>query len=184
MNNIVRVQATELLREVMVRNKSVMSNDIRNAFMIVATLIATATYQGALSPPGGFHHVDAAATNNTLIPGHGASNSSIFYEGKTVMSNHIFSAFSIVNMLAFATSILTIISLIPRKVGWFLMYASSLLLGFSYFISMIVISPIDHTTTVMSGIFMGLIPIFAVAAVFFFKPGQENWNSMIDLSGL
>jgi len=109
-----------------------MSNEIRNNYMIVATLIATATYQAALSPPGGFHQIDAAATNNTLIPVHGASNSSKFLEGKSVISNAGFILFSTTNTFAFLTSSLTIIYLMPRNVGWFLMCASSWLLVISH----------------------------------------------------
>ena len=151
-----------------------MSNEIRNAYLIVATLIATATYQAALSPPGGFHEIDSAATNNTLIQGHGASNSSKVHEGKSVMSNTNFLAFSTTNMFAFVTSILTIIFLMPRNVGWFLMYASSWLLVISYFFSMTVISPNDLTTNLMSSIFFVLLPILAVASILFFMPQQEN----------
>jgi len=134
----------------------------------VATLIATATYQAALSPPGGFHQIEAAATNNTLIQGHGASNSSKVYEGKSVMSNADFLTFLTTNMLAFWTSILTIIYLMPKKVGWFLMYGSLLLLGFNHFFSMTVISPADVTKSFISTIFFCLIPTFAAAAVIFF----------------
>ncbi|TKY66479.1 Transcriptional corepressor LEUNIG [Spatholobus suberectus] len=50
------------------------SEEIRNAYLVVATLIATTTYQAALSPPGGLHQTDVE-TNNTLS--HVASNSSI-----------------------------------------------------------------------------------------------------------
>jgi len=150
-----------------------MSNEIRDAYLIVATLIATATYQAALSPPGGFHQIDSASSNNTLI-GHGASNSSKVHEGKSVMSNTNFLAFSTTNMFAFLTSILTIIFLMPRNVGWFLMYASSLLLAQSYFFSMTVISPNDLTTYIMASIFFVIVPIVAVASISFFIPQQEE----------
>jgi len=147
-----------------------MSNEIRNAYMTVATLIATATYQAERSPPGGFHKIAAAGTNNTLIQGHGASNSSKVYEGKSVMSNINFIAFSTTNMFAFMTSILTIILLMPRNVGWILMYAASWLLVISYFFSMTVISPNDLTTNVMSSISLTLLPILVVTSILFFVP--------------
>ncbi|ESW05231.1 hypothetical protein PHAVU_011G163200 [Phaseolus vulgaris] len=48
-NNLVRAEARD---------------EIQNAYLIVATLIATSTYQAVLSPPGGFHLIDSAGTNN------------------------------------------------------------------------------------------------------------------------
>ena len=42
-----------------------MSEEERNAYLVVAALIATATYQAALSPPGGLYPSDVGTNNNT-----------------------------------------------------------------------------------------------------------------------
>ncbi|BAT89489.1 hypothetical protein VIGAN_06045300 [Vigna angularis var. angularis] len=84
------------MREWLIRktgNRGNMSDEIRRVYLIVATLVATATYNAAVSPPGGVHQ--AAGTNNTAI--HVASNSSKVYEGKSVMSTSNFMLFSITN---------------------------------------------------------------------------------------
>ncbi|KAI5418845.1 hypothetical protein KIW84_043173 [Lathyrus oleraceus] len=43
------------------------SEEQRNAFLIVATLIATATYQSALSPPGGVYQGDATSSSQGKV---------------------------------------------------------------------------------------------------------------------
>ncbi|GAU46593.1 hypothetical protein TSUD_186620 [Trifolium subterraneum] len=55
------------------------SEEQRNAFLIVATLIATATYQSALSPPGGVYQGNAEDNNN-------ATNTTSKEIGKSVIS--------------------------------------------------------------------------------------------------
>ena len=159
-----------LIRKTGMRGK--MSYETRNAYLIVATLIATATYQAALSPPGGFHQIDSASSNNTLI-GHGASNSSKVHEGKSVMSSASFIEFSTTNMFAFMTSSLAIIYLMPRNVGRFLLVASSVLLLISYYLAMNVISPNNITNKVMLAIWL-LLPILEWACIMAFKPQQEK----------
>ena len=123
-----------------------MSNDIRNMYLIVTTLIATTTYEAVLSSPGGFHQIDATGTNNTPILDHEPSNSSKVFEGKSVIQNITFFTFSTTNMCAFITSILTIILMMPRNVGWCLLYLPTSLLLISYSVSMMVISPVPVGT--------------------------------------
>ena len=151
-----------------------MSNEVRNAYMIVATLVATATYQAMLSPPGGFHQIDAAGTNNTVILGDGPSNSSKVYEGKSVMSDTKFLEFSTTNFLAFMTSIFTIILLMPKNVGWFLLYGSILLLTMGYSLSMTVISPNRSSTLVMFLILMAVLPALVLAFSLLYTPRSKS----------
>jgi len=150
--------------------KESMSNDTRDVYMIVATLVATATYQATLSPPGGFYQIDGTGSNNTVTQGHGPSNSSQVYAGKSVMSIMNFLMFSITNMCAFLPSIITIIVLMPRNVGWLLLYESTWLLAVSYLFSIIVISPNYITTYVLISIFFVLLPVLWAASFVFFTP--------------
>ncbi|CAJ1978537.1 unnamed protein product [Sphenostylis stenocarpa] len=150
-----------------------MSKEMRSAYLVVATLVATATYHAALSPPGGLHQIDAAGTNNTLIHGHVASNSSKIYEGKSVMSNENFVAFSTMNMCAFVLSTLTIIGLLPKNVAWLLLYASTWLLIINFYFSMTVTSPTDLTTNLVACIFCVFVLFFAVVPIPFFVTGNE-----------
>ncbi|ESW05240.1 hypothetical protein PHAVU_011G164100 [Phaseolus vulgaris] len=149
--------------------KEKMSNEIRNAYMIVATLIATTTYQAVWSPPGGFRQINAVGTNNTVIQDHGPSNSSKFYEGKSVMSETKFMPFSTTNAWAFMTAIITIILLMPRNVGWFLLYLPTWLLVMSYSVSIMVISPSDITANLMTSFYLVLLVVLILACLLFFK---------------
>ncbi|GKV28506.1 hypothetical protein SLEP1_g37550 [Rubroshorea leprosula] len=48
-----RMSWSQKLRRTMVRQNNMISSDMRNAMLVVAVLILTATYQACLSPPGG-----------------------------------------------------------------------------------------------------------------------------------
>ncbi|GKU87086.1 hypothetical protein SLEP1_g1537 [Rubroshorea leprosula] len=48
-----RMSWSQKLRRTMVRQNNMISSDMRNAMLVVAVLILTATYQTCLSPPGG-----------------------------------------------------------------------------------------------------------------------------------
>ncbi|ESW05237.1 hypothetical protein PHAVU_011G163800 [Phaseolus vulgaris] len=138
--------------------KEKMSNEIRNTYMIVATLIATTTYQSVLSP-GGFRQVDEGGTNTTLF----------LAQGTSVMSDTEFMAFSTANLFAFTTSILTITWLMPKNVGWYLLYVSTWFLAISYLMSIMIISPNDFTAELMVSFYDVLLPVLAVVSFLFFK---------------
>ncbi|MCH84155.1 ankyrin repeat protein [Trifolium medium] len=75
----------------MSRVKNLISEEQRNTSMIIVTLIVTATYQSALSPPGGFNSSDnnvniTTSTNSTI--------SSLGAAGKSVLSKQDFLWFS------------------------------------------------------------------------------------------
>ncbi|XP_068466141.1 ankyrin repeat-containing protein BDA1-like [Phaseolus vulgaris] len=142
--------------------KEKMSNETRNAYMIAATLVATATYQTILSPPGGLHQIDAANTNNTIIPD---SQVSIVYEGTSVLSPSDFMFFSTVNTCAFLTSTIAITYMMPKHVGGFLLYGSIHLLTMSYFLSLMIISPKPGNFSNL--VFLVFIPIQTLASILF-----------------
>lgn len=115
-----------------------MSEEQRNAFLVVATLVATATFQAALSPPGGLHLIDVIGTNHTLT--HLASNSSTT-EGKSIMPKGYFILFSTINTCAFIASAATILFILPKKFPFGMLYMSIWLLVADYVISMNFITP-------------------------------------------
>jgi len=110
-------------------NKNI-SEEQRSTWMIVATLVATATYESMVSPPGGVYQATASAYN----------------VGKSVLSNPDFRTFCIMNMTSFYISIIAILiltpadriigSLMPVPVGFFV---------YCYLSSMDSISPITTT---------------------------------------
>jgi len=154
-----------LIRKTGTRGK--MSDEIRRVYLIVATLVATATYNAALRPPGGLHQIQAAGT----LVDHVASNSSKVSEGKSVMSNSNFMLFSITNTSAFIVSLFSIIFMMPRNVGWLLLYSSAGLLLYSYAISLMVVSPNDVNANFSGAIFIVLfVPIMALGGIVFSSP--------------
>ncbi|CAI8608389.1 unnamed protein product [Vicia faba] len=73
----------------------------RNTWLIVATLVATATYQSALSPPGGIYQASAGNDNNLNIT---SANSTLLTPnnaGESVLSGPEFCMFLILNMTSF-----------------------------------------------------------------------------------
>ncbi|KAG2263917.1 hypothetical protein Bca52824_070996 [Brassica carinata] len=76
------------------RHGSQESNDFRNAILVVAVLIVTATYQAGLSPPGGYWQDDYAPDSDN---GHTAGqmtmsfNLALFFISATVLpSSHLY----------------------------------------------------------------------------------------------
>ncbi|CAL0333750.1 unnamed protein product [Lupinus luteus] len=66
----------------MLRIRGDISEEQRNAFLVVAVLVATATYQAALNPPGGFYQANAGYNNQNTSSG----NVSEGKAGTSVMS--------------------------------------------------------------------------------------------------
>ncbi|RDX66382.1 hypothetical protein CR513_54852, partial [Mucuna pruriens] len=140
-----------------------MTDEIRNAYLVVATLIATATYQAALSPPGGLHQT-MVGTDSTLS--HEAPNlllnskPSFGNEEKSSMSDKDFITVSITNMFCFIASTFAIVSLLPRTniAAWLLLYLSMILLQTSYIFSILVMCP-THLTTVFILVIYGFLEV-------------------------
>ncbi|KAL7142014.1 hypothetical protein ABFS83_08G093900 [Erythranthe nasuta] len=89
-----------------------MTGDMRNALLVVAVLIATAAYQGVLSPPGGFNQGNNGNTNFT-DNSTTTTTRSFDASGKTVMSKKDFEYFMSCNSGALAFSLGVIVLLIP-----------------------------------------------------------------------
>ncbi|XP_010054823.2 ankyrin repeat-containing protein BDA1 [Eucalyptus grandis] len=108
-----------------------------NMILVVATLIATGTYQAALSPPGGYWQDDSdPVTNSTSIV------QKPHMAGNMILGGSKVYFFTVLNSLAFYTSIITIwataIGLLPDT---FIVYLSVLILGLTFFVSIIVEFP-------------------------------------------
>ena len=85
-------------------------SDVRTALLTVAVLMATATYQAGLSPPGGVWQDDHLHRNDTLIAPAGASVMG-------TRNKYVFYAFILFNSLGFYTSLYVI---------WFVTYGAPL----------------------------------------------------------
>ncbi|KAK2408189.1 ankyrin repeat-containing protein BDA1 [Trifolium repens] len=118
-------------------------NDIldeqRNTWLIIATLVATATYQSILSPPGGFYQPDATAKNLNIT----SSNSTITSNaGKSVLSVVHFNVFSHLNIFSFIVSTMAMLVMTPwGGVGSTLIFGPVVWFAASYLYSMWLITP-------------------------------------------
>ncbi|KAJ1382508.1 PGG domain [Sesbania bispinosa] len=117
------------------RLKRRISNDTRNALLVVAILFATSTYEAALNPPGGVYQAETKPNRG------GVGDAFQENSGKAVMKLQTFCLFWSFNTCSFYLSILMICLLMPR--GRISVIVTSPLALFSgcYVFSMYVISP-------------------------------------------
>ncbi|KAL1218334.1 Ankyrin repeat-containing protein BDA1 [Cardamine amara subsp. amara] len=101
------------------------TSDSRNAILVVAVLIVTATYQAGLSPPGGFWQDDSSNP--------GDDNSHV--AGQMTLSFYNALVFYILNGIAFFSSLYVIIILIVGLPMWTVLYGSTAALGIANFAS-------------------------------------------------
>ncbi|KAG2330395.1 hypothetical protein Bca52824_001575 [Brassica carinata] len=113
-NNLLGLSNLSLTREM-----SVNTSEHRDAILVVAILIATATYQAGLSPPGGFWQESGRMTMSLI--------DALFFFG--------------LNGFAFITSLYVIIVLIIGLPMWKLIYASTAALSTAVLASYLTIFP-------------------------------------------
>ncbi|KAG5032755.1 hypothetical protein AAZX31_06G225400 [Glycine max] len=152
-------------RNFFLRFRRYMSEEERNAYLVVAALIATATYQAALSPPGGLYPSNVGTNNNTshVVASTDSINdkSSIPKDGNSIMSATEFNLFSIANTCSFMASTFAIVLLLPRmNVIWYLLYPPPFFLQMSFCIAMMVISPTPLNAYVVMLIFIVCMLLF------------------------
>ncbi|GLT93130.1 hypothetical protein SLE2022_109350 [Rubroshorea leprosula] len=97
---------SEKLQQYLARQNNKISNDMRNAMLIVAALILTASFQTCLSPPGGLWQGDGNS-NNTITP-----NSSV---GLSVIPCSEFGFVFATNTATFLTSTCIVFFLLPDE---------------------------------------------------------------------
>ncbi|KAJ8760734.1 hypothetical protein K2173_017840 [Erythroxylum novogranatense] len=129
------------------REKVLMSNETRNAVLVVAILIATATYQAVLNPPGGLSQaIPTSFTLNGTLPTRDSTNNTSltgelkYSDPKPYFSDLVFwTLFIAFNTIAFLMSLIKIITLFPRGPYFFLPLVLPLLC--CYGSSIVYISP-------------------------------------------
>ncbi|RDX69201.1 Ankyrin repeat-containing protein BDA1, partial [Mucuna pruriens] len=122
------------------------TDEQRNAFLIVAALVATATYQSALSPPGGVYQANAVDnTNPTSSFNSTATAANNYNAGTSVMSLGDFLALWSLNTLSLFVSTMTMFILTPSGTIGRVLFTPMYLFVNSYLYSMKVISPNSAT---------------------------------------
>ncbi|CAL5196992.1 unnamed protein product [Lathyrus oleraceus] len=129
------------VRICILRIRSNILEEQRNTWLIAATLVATATYQSGLSPPGGIYQVSASDDHNMNITSSNSTISTPKNAGFSVLSGPGFFMFSILNMTSFFLSTIAIIIMIPSGTMDGVVVVPVLSFTLSYLFSMIMISP-------------------------------------------
>lgn len=124
-----KVSFMERLKISIVRYKKSMTSDTLNVQLVVAVLIATATYQATLSPPGGLRQDDNKGT------------SAPSQAGKVIMGPQAFLCFWIFNTTALLTTTMAILFLIPTGYLSTLLITPLCLFFCCYALSMSIVSP-------------------------------------------
>ncbi|XP_016482562.1 ankyrin repeat-containing protein BDA1-like [Nicotiana tabacum] len=109
-----------------------LSNDVRNALLVVAILIATATYQALLSPPGDVTQGDGSTT--TTAGGGGRP-------GTVVLPKKYFNPITYTNTICFVISVGLIIFLVQTSRYSLPLQMSLVFMMLSYMISLLAIFP-------------------------------------------
>ncbi|XP_010519959.1 PREDICTED: ankyrin repeat-containing protein At2g01680 [Tarenaya hassleriana] len=99
------------------------SSDLRSSVLVVAILIATATYQAGLSPPGGYWQED----------------NEDHFAGKMILRTQFAVIFYGLNGIAFFSSVSVILILIIGLPMWKVMYGATAALGIANFTSFLAI---------------------------------------------
>ncbi|XP_029124633.1 ankyrin repeat-containing protein BDA1-like [Cajanus cajan] len=122
------------------------TEDQRNALLGVAALIATATYQSVLSPPGGVFQ--ASADNNNINTTSSNSTATEGNAGTSVLNEGDFLTLSIINSLCILVSTVTIHILTPSGIVGSILITPMFWFAYCYLYSMKVISPTNATQIV------------------------------------
>ncbi|KAJ9160115.1 hypothetical protein P3X46_025546 [Hevea brasiliensis] len=126
------------------RDNVLMPDGNRNAVLVVAVLITTATYQAVLSPPGGLWQADPTLISSDSSHINATANSTNIHKlepmpGTSVLECNDWTGFSILNSWAFYTAILKINNIFPG--GPYSILPLTLPLVLCYTLSMIFTSP-------------------------------------------
>ncbi|XP_039046843.1 ankyrin repeat-containing protein BDA1-like [Hibiscus syriacus] len=146
-------------------------NDIRSVPLVVAVLIATASYQAGLSPPSGYWQDDYIppannATNNTNSTTGLGQGQRAHRAGEMIMSPSNLFYFFTLNSLAFHLSVWTILVIIIGLPFSGALYTSTSLLLYAYYASMQATIPTQGSVglTVGRALYISVTVISTVAA--------------------
>jgi hypothetical protein len=143
------------LEEEFIRQKNEILEERHNAFLVIASLLMTITYQGILSPPGGLWQDDfypkgsIEPKNKDII-----AKPYLFGNGNTPIENIVgtpvsyrnfypFTIFIISNSVTFVLSYVTILLLIAASFLYFILRLALLSLFACYFSALVVIIPTE-----------------------------------------
>ncbi|XP_057803851.1 ankyrin repeat-containing protein BDA1-like [Salvia miltiorrhiza] len=114
--------------------------EMRNTILVVAVLIATATYQGVLQPPGGVYSAEGSPSvrlgGRRLVDASGQKHP----PGRMVMGTVKYSYFMPTNTLAFMSSTLIIIFVLPDRAFVMILQACLIFMCVSYLLALNFIS--------------------------------------------
>ncbi|KAI3468694.1 hypothetical protein Pfo_025357 [Paulownia fortunei] len=134
-----------------------LTNDMRSVVLVVAVLIATATYQAVLQPPGGVYQGEAETANRSRIAGRGALQTAapilrrprLKHAGKMVMEKPDYNQFMPANTVAFTLSMVIIIFVLHGRPYNIILHTCLIFLAHSYLIAMAFISDSSHISNIM-----------------------------------
>ncbi|KAG7574913.1 Ankyrin repeat-containing domain superfamily [Arabidopsis suecica] len=120
-------------------------NEVRNVLLVIAILIATATYQAVLSPPGGVWQEDYCIDGYCQVTNlKGNKTKPVYYAGTTIMGSKSWISYGIfifLNSIGFFTSI-ELISLLTKGLPFYLELQVSLTaVALTYGFAMAALSP-------------------------------------------
>ncbi|XP_057801491.1 uncharacterized protein LOC131016781 [Salvia miltiorrhiza] len=123
--------------------------EMRNAILVVATLIVAATYQAVLQPPGGLYPPPQEEKNigNTLLGSrrhqtrfYSAPASAETMAGRMVMENDHYRSFMPANSFAFALSAVIVIFVVPGSPVFLILHLCLVFMCLSYLLALSAIS--------------------------------------------
>ncbi|XP_027910483.1 ankyrin repeat-containing protein BDA1-like [Vigna unguiculata] len=142
------VTLAEKIMIFVIRMRRDITEDQRQAFLIVAALIATATYQSALSPPGGVYQANSENNINNNVSITSVNSTTTANAGSSVMSEGDFMTLSILNSFSLLVSTVAICILTPSGIVGSILLTPLIWFAYCYLYSMKVISPTNASSIV------------------------------------
>ncbi|KAH0663218.1 hypothetical protein KY284_028149 [Solanum tuberosum] len=168
--NVIRSQAA-----VIVDSRKGLTEDVRNAYLVVTILLVTASFQAVLSPPGGgWERKDDDTNNNntSLVMPANTTNSSIHRHSFPIRRDPkkgLFYPFLIMNSITFALAVALTFTLLPFHVETTALLLWSLLfLMVTYSMSVMLISPNDNGQWIIAAA-CSFAALFGVHGFFIFS---------------